>query len=85
MKGRKEMRDFLDKMRESLKPKHYLVVVENDVEPRIVGPYDTPEERHAMAQTHRRNDPEKHDGLYILDAVGTPVFDTFSGDFALED
>lgn len=59
---------------------HWLVVVENDIEPRIEGPFKSDRMRINAARRHRRNDPEKRDGIFGLDisASGSPEFYHFA-------
>ncbi|MGB7537764.1 MAG: hypothetical protein WBM17_04425 [Anaerolineales bacterium] len=61
--------------------KHYLVVVAGDVEPSLWGPYPSPEARDQAAKDHRRDDPDKEDGLYTLEinAKGKPEIGSYSG------
>jgi hypothetical protein len=47
--------------------KHYLLVIEGDVEPYLIGPYDDTNPRDRVAQAHREKDPEMRDGLFMLD------------------
>jgi len=46
---------------------HYLLVIENDVEPQLKGPFSKSNDRDLSAIQHRINDPEKCDGLFRLD------------------
>ena len=70
--------------------KHYLLVIEDDIQPVLHGPFRNSAERDEMAREHRRGDPVKDDGLYKLDVDGVVEdeflleFTTFSGG-ALED
>ena len=48
------------------KEKYYLIVIENDVCPRQMGPYKTTEERDNAAKQIRTNDGPEH-GLFRLD------------------
>lgn len=45
----------------------WLVVVEGDIEPRLEGPFRSDRSRIISAREHRRNDPERNDGLFRLD------------------
>ena len=47
--------------------KLYLMVTVGDVEPEIKGPFATADERDAAAKAHRKQDPDKSDGMYMLD------------------
>ena len=58
----------------------WLVVVEDDVEPRLEGPFRSEGKRIAAARAHREDDPEKRDGLFGLDinASGSPEIYAFA-------
>jgi hypothetical protein len=60
-------------------PRYWLLIVEGDVEPYIVGPLAEPDLL-ARAREHRANDPSEEDGLYALslDAAGDLRIDAFS-------
>jgi hypothetical protein len=45
----------------------YLIVVEDDVEPTVHGPYGTAMDRDAAAIRMRQDDPERRNGLFPLD------------------
>ena len=49
----------------------WLVIVEDDIEPRIEGPFKNDRIRLVAARKHRRNDPEKRDGIFGLDISGS--------------
>jgi hypothetical protein len=59
---------------------HYLLVVEDDTEPEIRGPYQTDAKRVAAAKQHRQRRAYR-DGLFRLDvyASGIPDVDAFGG------
>ncbi len=59
--------------------RHWLLIVEGDVEPFVVGPLEEPELL-ARAREHRANDPSEDDGLYALslDAAGDLRIDAFA-------
>lgn len=61
----------------------YLVVVVEDVEPEIKGPYKTENEREQAAKNHRREDEDKSDGIYPLDISekAKPAIGAYSGGF----
>ena len=52
----------------------WLVIVVDDLEPHLEGPFKTDRARVIAAQEHRKKDLEKHDGLFRLDvtASGSP-------------
>ena len=58
---------------------HWLVVVEDDLEPRLEGPFKSNRRRIRAAQEHRKKDSEKRDGLFRLDvtASGAPRMHSF--------
>ena len=59
-------------------PRRWLLIVEGDVEPHVVGPLDE-SVLLARAREHRANDPSEEDGLYALslDAQGDLSVETF--------
>lgn len=63
--------------------KPYLLIVWNDIEPEIKGPFADEDERVNFAKGFRETDPEKDHGLYKVDASGRVEIDTFSGDEAV--
>jgi hypothetical protein len=61
--------------------KHWLLVIEGDVTPYLVGPMDE-DALLPSAREHRAEDPSAEDGLYhvTLDANGELTVGTFGGD-----
>lgn len=61
--------------------KHYLITVYGDVEPELSEPFESEDEVLDAAIEHRREDPEKCDGLYLLEISenGEPSIDAFCG------
>lgn len=61
--------------------KNFLLVIEGDVSPYLVGHYQTGDDVLAAARAHRKGDPEGEDGLFTLsiDQDGRPQVDSFSG------
>jgi hypothetical protein len=59
--------------------RHWLLIVEGDVEPFLIGPVDEPDVL-KNAREHRANDPSAADGLYALtlDAEGDLHIDAFA-------
>ena len=62
--------------------KHYLIVVEGDIEPSVEGPF-TPKKLAAQARESRKQDPEQQNGLFWLDIDknGKPKIGAWSGGF----
>ena len=60
--------------------RHWLLVIEGDVYPILIGPLDE-HELLPRAREHRAEDPSAEDGLYylILDANGDLTVGTFVG------
>jgi len=58
----------------------WLVVVEDDIEPRLQGPFRSDRARVMAAQEHRTKDFQKRDGLFRLDigASGPPRIYSFA-------
>lgn len=60
---------------------HYLIFIWGDVEPAIIGPFSTPEERDREALKIRTTKGDRY-GIYMLDMIkGRPVPGTYSGAF----
>jgi hypothetical protein len=59
-------------------PAKHLLVMWGDVEPQLIGPFDTDEARLEAARKHRREQSDE-DGLYMLDAVGPVSVWPFTG------
>lgn len=61
--------------------RHWLLVIEGDVEPYLIGPLDEHEVL-PRAREHRAEDPSAEDGLYYLtlDANGDLAVCAFSGE-----
>jgi len=65
----------------------YLVFVEGDIEPRIVGPFANGDERDRKAKELRREHGRDH-GIFMLDvepSTGAPSIDAYCGGFFMED
>ena len=65
----------------------YLVFVEGDIEPRIVGPFVDGDERDKKARELRRENGRDH-GIFMLDVEptsGAPSIDAYCGGFFMED
>jgi hypothetical protein len=65
----------------------YLVFVEGDIEPRIVGPFADGDERDKKARELRREHGQDH-GIFMLDVEpgnGVPSIDAYCGGFFMED
>ena len=62
--------------------KYYLVFVEYDVEPALIGPYDYPSERDEAARSIRRTEGKEH-GYYPLTVTGDARLEigSYSGAF----
>lgn len=60
--------------------KNYLLVIWGDVEPKLLGPFDTPEERDQKAREIRKEEGDNH-GIYALQAEGKVEVDAYSGAF----
>jgi hypothetical protein len=65
----------------------YLVFIENDIEPRIVGPFADGDERDRKAHELRRERGRDH-GIFMLDmdpVSGVPMMDAYCGGFFMEE
>ena len=65
----------------------YLVFVEGDIEPRLVGPFADGDERDRKARELRREHGRDH-GIYMLDVdprSGAPSIDAYCGGFFMEE
>jgi hypothetical protein len=60
-------------------PRYWLLIVEGDVEPGVIGPLDEPD-LFSRAREHRASDPSMQDGLYALslDAQGHLSIEPFA-------
>ena len=47
--------------------RYFLIVIQGDVEPGIMGPFSSAEDRDEAALDWRKQDPNEKDGLYKLD------------------
>ena len=61
--------------------KHYLLIIEGDVEPDLRGPYLNEDRRDVEAFTHRHSDPSFNDGLFRVDLMpdGELTVGSYSG------
>ena len=67
-----------------MKLKKYLLFIYDDIEPEIMGPYDTDEDRDRVAKELREAHGNKH-GIYKLDGVHETNIETYSGAFFEEE
>lgn len=74
------LEDKLPKMLSAMQPKHYVLHIEGDVTPELVGPYKTEEKRDAKAKRMNEKMGDPKDGLFRLDVVGTAKVDSYYGD-----
>lgn len=65
---------------EIVKVKPYLLVVWNDIEPEIIGPFSSEESRLEAARDVRSKDSEKRHGIYCLEGEGHVEVDSFAGE-----
>ena len=45
---------------------YYNLIIEDDIEPNLVGPFGSWDRMISDAEHHRDNDPDKRDGIYHL-------------------
>jgi|PlaIllAssembly_1097288.scaffolds.fasta_scaffold120881_2 hypothetical protein len=59
--------------------RNWLLVIEGDIEPLLIGPLDV-DELFASAREHRASDPSEEDGLHVLsmDAEGNLCVEAFT-------
>jgi hypothetical protein len=62
------------------KTKRFLLVVWGDVEPELLGPFKTQEERDRKAREIRTDEGDEH-GLFPIDAAGKVEVGSYSGGF----
>lgn len=75
-----DMGKWLSGSREKHPTGHYLLVLEGDVEPSLVGPFNTDDSVLQEARCRRMNDVEMENGLYRLTVHdGIPLVGTFAG------
>lgn len=60
----------------------WLIIVEGDVEPKLHGPFEDKNIRDLYATTHRKEDPDKNDGIYKLDIEATVIVESTSITFS---
>jgi len=58
----------------------YLLIIWDDVEPGIIGPYKNEGVRNKTARNFRKINGPDH-GIYQLDVVGTPSIEAYSNEF----
>jgi hypothetical protein len=78
----KKLQDLYDRIITIKQPSdvHYLLKIIGDVEPELVGPFENTVHRTDKAKEHRRDDPDKNDGLFMLDMrKGEPTVNSYSG------
>lgn len=63
-----------------MKTKYYVLHIEGDVTPELVGPYKTEKGRDGKAKRMRSEMGDPPDGLFRLDVVGTAEVDSYYGD-----
>ena len=62
--------------------KYYVLVIWQDIEPTVCGPYSTEEERDQHAKAFRKNGGDKH-GYYRMDCEAdcAPIVQAYPGSF----
>ena len=60
---------------------HYNLIIFDDIEPELFGPFGNWDEMISAAEQHRDDDPDKNDGIYHLTVPkGVPIkIDTYQG------
>ncbi len=60
---------------------HYNLIIEDDIEPELFGPFGNWDKMISAAKQHRDDDPDKKDGIYHLTIPrGVPIkIETFYG------
>ena len=63
----------------------YLLIMHGDIEPEVIGPYDTEDQRDKAALAYRA-EHGRDDGVFMLttDAAGVPAVDAYCGGFFAE-
>ncbi len=59
--------------------KPYLLIIWNDINPEVIGPFADDQERDKRAKGIRATDPDKEHGIYKLWADGTVHVSAFRG------
>lgn len=69
-----------------MKTRHYVLMVMDDIEPELRGPYRSAGKRDRRARELKRRHGDEH-GLFRLDvtALGVPEVTAYSGGFFMED
>ena len=60
---------------------YYILAIWDDITPELLGPFSIKSERDKKAQSLRFTDPNKEDGLYLIetDKLATIKIDTYCG------
>lgn len=72
-----EYNNNMSKLADSMN--YYLLVIHGDVEPELMGPFDSSEERDQAARNHRKEDPNMNDGLFRICSESPVEVDAFAG------
>lgn len=65
--------------------KHYLLIMHNDIEPDLLGPFNSVGERDTKAKQLRKIDTMQRHGLFMVEARGYVRIDAYSGGFFEEE
>jgi len=65
------------------KPKtnYYVLLIHGDIEPEVIGPFETEEARDQAAKALRADDSDMDNGIFSLNCTGKPEVDSYSGGY----
>lgn len=65
---------------------HYLLIMHGSIEAEVAGPFSTEDDRDEAALQHRKGDPDKDDGLHMVEISKGAAIDIYdySGGFFME-
>lgn len=67
-------------VKEAPQPWYYVLIVWEDIEPELIGPFQTPEERNERARKLRAEHGPDH-GVYPVESAGVVTIDSYTGIF----
>lgn len=63
------------------KTNHYVLLIHGDIEPEVIGPFETEDARDQAAKALRADDSDMDNGIFSLDCTGKPEVEAYSGGF----
>jgi len=72
---------YQDLLSQKPKTNHYVLLIHGDIEPEVIGPFDSEEARDQAAKALRSGDSDMDNGIFSLDCTGKPKVKAYSGGF----